>query len=165
MSDSSSEIIAELETIKGSPVWAAVAGPGTGSMVNLHIGQKIRLEKPVNNPNISQVAREFEGEWEVFIENAGWRLDNATGVLCSSKSDNSSSGEMVEGLNQVLGACIDNIEMNFPGADLKLTFSNGMRLSIFSDCMDDSDGDNFTLFSQTEIYTVKPKGRVIKDER
>ena len=142
MNDASEEFATELEKTTGDPVWVVIAGRGTGSMVSIDGGEKRRRRRAIKNPHLAPVAREFEGEWTLYIEHAAWRLDGPGGPLCDSDSDNGPLGEMVCGLNQMIGAHVRSAEYTVPGG-LVVTFSNGLRLSVSAERVTEGDGFSF----------------------
>jgi hypothetical protein len=149
-----------LNQLVGMVAWGVVAGAGTGSMVSLQFGEKYLRAKPVKNPTLDPIIREYEGKWSLFIRDAAWRLDSEEKVLCSSRSNNQAGAEMLQGLHQITNALVSDVRLSKPGGDLLLTFSNGLELTVFCDCMNEDEGDNYWVFAPSFIFTVKPKGEL-----
>lgn len=148
-----------LTPLAGMVAWGCVAGVGTGSMVSLEFGEKRPRAKPVKNPRLDPLIRNYEGEWSLYIQDAAWRLDGPEEVLCSSRSSNEAGGEMLQGLHQLTDAVVTGVKLFKPGGDLLLVFSNGLKLTLFCDCMNEDEGDNYSVFAPSFIFTVKPKSK------
>lgn len=148
-----------LTQLVGMPTWGIVAGAGTGSMVSLQFGDKRLRAKPLKNPCLDALTRNYEAEWSLFIKDAAWRLDSPEEVLCSSKSNNQAGAEMLKGLHQLTGAEVSEVQLFKPGGDLLLAFSNGLKLTLFCDCTNNEEGDNYSVFTPAFTFTVEPKGK------
>jgi hypothetical protein len=137
----------------GETVHRATAGLGTGSAVTINVMGSDR-------GGVSDLSQ------SIFIENASWRLDNSTEVLCSSKSSNLPDEEMVLGLTRLVGEKFLSFKLDQVSFDLVLSFSGDLRLSIFADCMsDEDDGDNYSIFTLSDIYTVRPRGLLAREAK
>lgn len=145
--------------------WGIVAGAGTGSMVTINFGEKYQRARPLLNPHVDPITRDYEAHWSLFIENGSWRLESPTFVFCSSKSSNLAEDEMIKNLEHLHGAVVVNATVVEPSGDLIVCFSNQTRLLVFCDCMREDDGDNYSLFTPSRIYTVKSKGALSCENR
>lgn len=154
-----------LNQLVGMVTWGVVVGAGTGSMVSLQFGEKYLRTKPVKNPTLDPLIREYEGKWSLFIREAAWRLDSDEKILCSSRSNNQAGAEMLQGLHQIMDALVSDVKLFRPGGDLILTFSNGLKLTVFCDCMNEDEGDNYWVFVPSFIFTIKPKGELAVEDR
>jgi hypothetical protein len=159
------DFLGELGKLRGVTCWGVVAGEGTGSRATLHFGKKFARVRPLNNPTLSDTLRRFEGEFVLFVQNCAWRLETDK-VICSSKSPNDSNGALVEGLRSLVDQRVVSSESATPGYDLLMEFSTGARLRLFSDCFDEErDGDNYSLHSTSQIFTVRAGFALSKEVR
>lgn len=154
-----------LTEVIGAPLWGSVAGSGTGSMVNLRLGEKIPLKVPVKNPHLPPACRNNDSEWSLFIEHAAWRVESKTTVLCSSRSSNLAGEEMLTGLSTLVDSVVTDVQLRLPGGDMEWTFSNDHKLHIFCDCVNEEEGDNYSFFTRTQVFTVLPMGGISMEER
>ena len=147
-------------------IWGIVGGAGTGSMVNIYLGKKILRPLPLENSNLSELIQKYDSELYIFLYFAPWRLDDKESVICSSRSDNAKEGEMMNGLNKLLGTSIGRLTLDCPGGNLVLYFENEMRLTIFSNCVDEEkDGLNFALGFPDKIFCMEANGNIVVSER
>lgn len=143
----------------GKKCWSVIAGSGTGSIVNFGFGDKIPLEEPSSNLNLSLEQRENEAEYELLVQ-CVWRLDDPVGgrVVCGAWDDNRPGGPMLCGLNHLNGQEIAGIQLRQPGLDLELTFAHGLRLTIFCDQVNEQDEENnYSLFLPETIFGVRTR--------
>lgn len=92
--------------IIGQTCWSVSAGPGTGSMVALYIGEKIRRARPHKNPALSPDQREFDAEFDVFIKDAAWQVTHGDEIICTSDDSNDFGGLMLSGLKRLVGRSV-----------------------------------------------------------
>jgi hypothetical protein len=136
---------AELSKMIGRRCWSIVAGPGTGSVVSLGLGDKVRRTKPLTNSHLSYDQRMFESEFEIFIESF-WRLDGPSQVICGGWDDNRPEGPMLTGLRRLEGKELLDSHVSDPGLDLVLCFEDDLRLRVFCDQINEADqGDNYSV--------------------
>src|ERR1700760_3860825 len=100
--DKISEFLVALGKLAGLDCWGVIAGSGSGSRVTLHLGKRIKRERPLMNPRLPELVRSHTGEYGLFIENCAWRLDGDS-TLCTSKTPNENDGPMVAGLRSLEG--------------------------------------------------------------
>jgi len=143
-----------LSDIVGAECWAVVAGAGTGSVILLHIGEKLPRDRIIPNPHLSEDARRFDAEFNLYVR-AVWRLDSRKGVICGAWDDNRAGGPMLKGLSRLSGNIVEGFDLEEVGMDLVLKFSNNLKLKIFCDQLNETDqGDNYTLGTQGGHYIV-----------
>jgi hypothetical protein len=158
-----SKLVAQLT---GLPCWNVTAGAGSGSRIALDFGKKLPRSTPVTNPLISESARNYIGEYALFVENCAWRLDTKKHVLCSWRSSNLANDEMLRGLTRLVDAKIRSVHIKGVALDLVLRFENGCTLYLFSDCIDpDEDGDNYSLYSPKMVLSVGGIGQIASEAR
>jgi len=62
---------------------------------------------------------------------------------------------MLKGLRLLKGRTVDGFDLDDVGMDLDLTFSDGFRLKIFCDSLNEIDqNNNYTLSTQGDLYIV-----------
>lgn len=158
------ELSKAISALVGRECWSAVAGAGTGSVVSLQFGEKVRRSQRFTNPYLSPEAQEFDGEYILFIECA-WRLDSETAVVCSWTDDNSADGSMLAGLRQLQGQKVTDYKLSTPAQDLDLEFEGGLIIHVFCDQSGTPDADNYAFIDQASIYVVESRGTIAKTRR
>lgn len=154
----------ELLQFKGLKCWSVVAGIGSGSRVGLDFGGKIKRRRPLKNQMISEEARLYKGEFSLFLEDCTWRLESQERVMCSSKSENAEGGEMLSELRSLIGLTVNEFQVFPLSHDLILEFDRKLLLRAFCDCVDEEDGDNYTIFTPSDSFTIGPKGGIFLSE-
>ena len=163
--DGFTQLLSELQNLRGLECWGVVAGEGTGSHVTLDFGRKIERARALRNPTLPESLRHFKGEFGVFIQNCAWRLD-ADRIVCSSKTPNDNQGAMVRGLQMLIGQHVVTATATLPGHDLVIEFSGAHTLRLFCDCFDqERDGDNYSLHSLDRVFTVNAGGGLSLESR
>jgi hypothetical protein len=154
-----------VHTLVNKPCWGIAAGANTGSVIDLHFGQKLPLRQPVLNPTLSADLRRYYGELSLFIECA-WRLDAEDQVLCGWGEDFSAGGPLGKGLQLVINQRVEKVSIQRPAFDLAVHFSNALVLWIFCDQTESSeDNNNYALFTPEHYYVVSNKSRLVWKER
>jgi hypothetical protein len=159
------EFIDELRSLQDLECWGIVAGEGTGSRVALDFGQRIPRARPLKNPTLPEIHRQYKGEFGIFVQNCAWRLDSGI-TVCTSKSPNTSDGEMVRGLQNLVGRRVVSVLVTSPAHDLVIEFSDGIKLSLFCDCFDqERDGNNYSFHSLTNVFVVRAGSHLIQESK
>lgn len=154
-----------LSQLIGKECWGVVAGSGTGTVVSFQIGSKLARDKPIDNPQLSEDVRNYEGEYCLFIE-CVWRLESKEEVMCGAWDDNSADGKMLQGLNMLVGKRVTDLSWVEPAWDLAITFSNNLQLKVFCDQVNEEDQiDNYMVFTPTDILTVGTKSVLEFEQR
>jgi len=121
----------QLKKLIGKPLWATVAGVGTGSILGLKFGKKIKKARPSNNPHLSRSARYYDGEFGMMVYCA-WRVEKDSNIVCGSMDSNESGGLMVEGIKVLHNKRVRAIHIGkIP--DLCIDFDGGLKLRLFCD--------------------------------
>jgi hypothetical protein len=72
--------------VRGSKCWSIIGGAGTGSVISLRFGDKVRMKQALRNPHLSMEERIFDGERSLIVY-CDWRLfqlaKRATGGDCT----------------------------------------------------------------------------------
>ena len=161
-----SDLCKKAEVLLDKEIWGVIASVKTGYSFRLCIGNKIPLSAPLKGRFLSETVRNNKSEQFIVVENAAWRLNDIGRVICSSKSENSDDSKMIKGLNNLIGAKIQKLSLEFPGGDLLILLDNNLQLAIFSDCVDSiEDGDNYFVGFLDSLYTVGPKGLITISSR
>ncbi len=154
----------ELESLvlglRSKACWAALAGRGTGSAIDIHFGAKVPREVPLTNPTLTDEERRFEGDTSIYITCA-WRLDSRSSVVCGWLDGGETVEGMVRGLRSVVGHRVEAVDIQRPAWDLKIVFDNGLTLTIFADQTNLIDHDsNYSVFHATKAITVGARSEV-----
>lgn len=135
--------------------WGIVAGEGTGSVVELLIGEKIKRERPLDNPIVDSAVREYDPEISIFIQCA-WRLANKEKVICSCLSSNQNDGPMLSGLRRLKDNRISSTVLNVESMDLSIRFADDLVFSIFNNFPIESEYDDaYWITSGNRCFAIK----------
>jgi hypothetical protein len=155
-----------LEQIVGKICWKFFGGSGTGTFVELLMGERIldrsllSEESSLDLQNLS-----FKEEYTIFIKCA-WRIESSNGIICGCWEDNSANGSMLRGLQQLVGEKVESIKLFTPTLDLRISFNNGLTLHIFCDQTDlIENNDNYSLFTDSYVYIVGTRSTLAKEAR
>lgn len=161
----STNLVRAVEELVGLPMWAVVAGSGTGSVINLLFGEAIRRSEPINNPTLPASVRDCDASHSLFIE-CVWRLDGEAEIITGAWDDNQSDGPMLSGLTSLVGDRVKSVWLGHPGFDLDVLFESGKTLRIFCDQINIEDGNsNYSLFLPFVVHTVGCRGQLRESER
>lgn len=159
------EFIASLNRFTGQVCWGFAAGKGTGSVVSLDIGGKVLRESPLKNPHLTAEQRKYDAEFDLFIH-CVWRLESKTQVICGAWDDNAEGGDMIEGLQRLVGQTISSVKVSKPAFDLAVNFNSGLVLRIFCDQTNQSEmEDNYSVFLPDAIYVVSNRSQLRREAR
>jgi hypothetical protein len=152
-----------VRNLVGVKCWGVVAGSGTGSVISLQLGKKIRRKVEFTNPYLSREQRRFDPEVEIFVESA-WRLDSPSQVVCGCWDDNRAEGPMKRGLGELVGKVISKAHVDKPGLDLTLAFGEDHKLRVFCDQVNELDArDNYSIHLQQAVLVVGTRSRLRKE--
>lgn len=131
----------------------------------LDFGQKIPRARPLKNPTLPEVLRQYKGEFGIFVQNCAWRLDSER-TVCTSKSPNAKDGEMARGLQDLIGRRVVSVLVTLPTHDLVIEFSDGIKLSLFCDCFDqERDGSNYSFHSLKNVFVVQAGSHLVRESK
>lgn len=151
-----SAFIKQLADLQGKECWSFIGGPGTGSMLTLDFGEKMLRERPVRNPTLTTEQRNYIGEIRLFIQNAGWRIDDDSSVICSSTSSNDLDGSFGKGLRLILNQRVERIVVSHPGLDLRIEFEGKMVLTVFCDQANSEDeACNYSVHLNKKTFAIE----------
>jgi len=120
---------AELSTLVGLECWAVVGGMGTGSVIQLNIGEKVLREKPLRNTKVDELVRLYDSTIGFRIE-CPWRIESKEEVFCASHHSNEEDGPYEFGFNKIRGQIISGVELTKPAYDLHIKFMNDFSIRI-----------------------------------
>jgi hypothetical protein len=154
------ELARALDYLKGKVCWSLISGEGSGSLVSIAFGEKVKRKRRLRNQSLTDEERNFEGEFELYVQCA-WRLQTEEEVICSSTSSNHRGGARETNLRSLIGSTVSSATVTRPAADLEIVFAGKMRLLVFADQANEVDEiDNFVLYAQTQIITNGARSRV-----
>lgn len=149
----------------GKACWGITGGEGTGSVIGIDIGEKIVRKKPLKNEYLSKDQKAYQGEYDLFVE-CSWRIDSTEEVICGSKDAIDNLDAMVKGLNRLVGQKIVSVEASIPAYDLEICFDNDLKLKIFCDETNESEGnDNYTIGTPNGNYIIGCKSQLNIEKR
>jgi hypothetical protein len=154
-----------VQRMQGLPCWNVQAG-AIGSLVNLHLGERIPLQQPLPfpNPQLSEEAHRYRGEIVLYIEDCPWRLDGADRVLASWLDSNVPTGPIVSEMTRLVGQQVTEVALTRPSLDLALTFDSGSVLRVFPDQVDPNEGDNYSVSLPEKTFIVAARSTLYLDE-
>lgn len=156
-------IKARLVSCKGLRCEKVVCGLGLGTTFSLKFGSIARtVVRETKRGKIEFVTFEFE----IFVKNATWRVEDASSVICSSAADdNSSSSPLMLGLQSLKGRRIKEISIFNACNDLVIKFDNEVRVLVFSvNCVSAANENNYTIHFPETIYIVNFSGEVSEEK-
>jgi hypothetical protein len=163
--DAAIEFERDLTQLAGKECWAFYAGRASGSVIDLHFGAKLPRRQPLQNVNLSDTERNYDGEFSLYVECA-WRLDSIDQVIAGWTQWSDSIDNMFEGLRLVKGRRVEQVDIKRPAWDLTLRFDNNLALSVFADQDSILDPvDNYCLFTGSKIYTVASRSQIQVEQR
>ena len=145
--------------------WGFVAGPGTGSVVALDFGYKVKRDRLLKNPHLTQEQRGNSAELSLLIQ-CVWRLDAPERVVCGAWDSNEVDGPMLTGLQGVIGKTVCSVTVHEPSMDLALQFDDGLCFKVFCDRVNVvEDEDNYIYTTPTRTFTVGTRSRLLVETR
>lgn len=151
------ELKTDISSMVGLTCWSVIAGPGSGSLVTLSFGKKMPRTTPLRNSKLSAEQRQFEGEYELYIECA-WRLESKDEVICTSTSSNEHGSIREQRLLRLPGQVVSTASISSPGFDLRLCFDYSTSLIVFADQANETDCYvNYTFLTPRSLITIGPR--------
>ncbi|MCM8542161.1 MAG: hypothetical protein NE328_17965 [Lentisphaeraceae bacterium] len=153
-----------IKELKNQTCWAVIAGKGTGSIINLKIGKKTPMSKPLTNPHLSEDARNYKSKFGIMVWSS-WELTQGSKVICNSEDSNENDGPMVMGLKNIENQKVEDITTTEHFHELDIYFTGNYKLEVFCDGKDiDEDYDNYTIYLPTESLTVEANYKIKKEK-
>lgn len=125
-------------------------------MVLLNLGNKVAMEKPINNDSLSYECRHYFGEYQFFIEDCFWELvcDHIIVADCVNSID---AFETTVLHNKIIA--IDFIDIK--KGNLLMSFDGGAKLYLYIDV--ESDYTDYTIYTKDMIYSNE-SGVILKEK-
>jgi hypothetical protein len=154
-----------MRNLTGLLCWNIHAG-AVGSLIGLHLGEKVPLKQPLPFPNTSLTPDEhkYRGEYILYVEDCPWRLESTDSVIALWTDSNAPDGPIIAGMQRLIGHKIEQLEVLRPGLDLVIRFTNGLTLRIFPDQADPDEGDNYALSLVDKTYVVAARSTLYIEE-
>ena len=140
--------------LTGHVCWKVLAGKGTGSVVHLGFGEKIRRLRELKNPTLPLVHRQYDAAMSILLH-SGWRLSEKGRVICGWRDYEAIQGEASCLLAELENSRLLDAHVRSPAYDLSLTFEGEVVLDVFCDQTNSNEADeNYNIFLPQEILTV-----------
>ena len=142
-----------LKKMIGKKCWAIAAGPGTGSMAIIDIGDKIKMASSISNEHLSELSKHYEGEFNIHINCCAWRLSKQNTVVCTWNNSQSEIGRLLESLleKKIIDIQIDDFY------DLNVKFQQGFMLQLFCEQV---DYENYSIKTPKGIFSVEKRNKL-----
>ena len=151
--------------LRGKRCWSVVAGYSNGSQIKLEFGERVPRRMPVRNPFLAQDQRDYEGEFDLFVECA-WRLEQNQTVVCGSTDNGRRDGPIVTGLSRLTDKTVLDVALAEPVPDLTIRLTDDFVLRLFCDQTNLEEGwDNYSFRSGDTIFAVGPRGTITHESR
>lgn len=152
-----------LNSLFGEKCWSVIAGPGTGSMASIAFGRQIPRMRPLKNPMLSEMEKEFEGEKRIFIKDAAWTLEYKGRLICTNEDSNDLDGPVVSGLRNLVGKEVMSARLIGKLGEFEVIFGDGYVLRVLHTKIND-DADCYSLFDSERAITLSEDGRVVVED-
>jgi hypothetical protein len=146
----------ELAMLEGLKCWGVIAGTGSGSMVTIELGGRVRRGASVKNENISDELRNYCGEFCVFVEGCAWRVEDNATIVCGWNDDEATIREKMDCL---VGCKLTKAELSGWALDLTLSFDERYFLRLFCD-RTAGTLDNYSIRFPSGWYSVRSKSKL-----
>jgi hypothetical protein len=151
--------------VRGRECWSVIGGAGSGSIISLRFGEKIRSKQPLHNPELSFEERIFEGERSLIVY-CDWRLEAESGLLGSSQSVTEDGELDLSPFHDVKNRIVANIGFTSRLNDLRIEFDNGIVLSVFCDLpLGDAADSNYVMFNPLTCIAITTRGSLAVEKR
>jgi len=133
--------------------WYVSDGAVDGTF-QLALGERVQRRVRLQAEHHTSEYRNYEGTANLLVW-CSWRLDSQDDVITSSDDEYSS---IVEGLNRLIGSCINRVSILSPAWDLELQFNNEFTLNVFCDHVpgDPSYDGNWYLTLRESLFFAGP---------
>jgi hypothetical protein len=150
-----------LTQLIGAKCLGVIAGTGSGSMMTVELGKPVKRGGPVKNEYLSDLLRNYRGEYCVFAQGCAWRLDRKQKVVCGWHEE---EAVIRRSMSALAGRRLVAIEICNPALDLNLFFSGGYVLRLFCD-QTMSESDNYAIRFPDCWYSVGPRSELAMSQR
>ena len=100
--------------------------------------RKIRKEKPSRNDKLSELERNFRGEYSIFVQNAQWEVFRINDSIADCTDNNFPNGRMFAGLNLLIDNVVVSSEVTQNSENFIINFLRDLSLVVYCDdiCLD-----------------------------
>ncbi len=147
--------INHLDFLVGKMCWGFLAGPPTGSIIHLHLGEKLKRERIIPNDKLKFGLDQYIGEYHVTIY-CDWRLQKGNVPITGSCEPNNPDGPLVSGLHSIIGRKITSARFIDVCGDIQLQFGD-IILNVF--CNYTGNEDDEYCFQDESNWTLRSKGK------
>ena len=125
-------------------------------MMTIQLGKPVKRGGPVKNEHLSNLLRNYRGEYCVFVQGCAWRLDRKETVVCGWHEEEAVIRQMMSAL---AGRRLAAVEICNQALDLNLAFSGGYVLRLFCDQTAD-ELDNYAIRFPDRWYSVRARSEL-----
>jgi hypothetical protein len=151
--------------VRGTNCWSIVGGAGSGSIVSLRFGEKVRLERPLKNSRLSLEERIFDGERSLIVY-CDWRLETRGTILSTSQSITEHGAIDLNAFDRIKNQLVSEIGFSSDLPDLRLRFGNDIVFSVFCDLpVSESEDSNYVMFNPSTSIAVTSTGHLAVEKR
>lgn len=155
-----------LDSLVGTECWSFLGGPGTGSVLSLGFGKKVRRPRPLRSKHPERVYSRYEPEFCLMLYFCAWRFRHRGAVIGGwTDMDCKPSVEQME--NRILGGRVESVTIAPVTHDLRVAFDQGVTLDVFCNQAQGEQGhdDNYHFFGGQWIGAVGPRSVVSFERR
>jgi hypothetical protein len=157
-------LLRDLLALVGEECWGVVGGEGTGSVISLSVGTQILRQKPVGNPHLSDLVRQYDSAYSLLLW-CPWRIDSDSRVVSGSHMSNANNGPMVVGSNCICGQKITAVTCSGPAFDLRLDFENQHALVVHCSAIGKDYEECYAFGTPLGHYSVSLDGELTFQSR
>jgi len=149
--------IPQVGQLVGRPCWAVVGGPGNGSTLTIHLGERIPRKRSLSSGNAPSDIHLFQGQYCIFIEGCAWRMQDGESIIGGWSESEEEIGKVAQ---KLVGSIITKVTSQTNAFDLLIEFSNRYRLDLFCDRTLLDDLSNYSIRFPEGWFVVNPRGIV-----
>jgi hypothetical protein len=143
--------------------WSVVGGRGTGSVILIKLGERVRREREIANSSLTEEERQFDPLFSLMIW-CSWRVEMSRKVVGSWVALTESGELEPTGALGMKGRHLTGFHLDDPIPDLQLDFDD-LRLSLFVDTLSkDKDDEAYAVQVRSRTYGVFANGTMDVEE-
>jgi hypothetical protein len=119
----------------------------------------LQRARPLKNPRLPPEARQFEGEFALFVRCA-WRLEGPQGLLTSSTASVPAGATTDGKIDALVGSSVEAVTLVPSSQDLAFTFRGSLRLLLFCDRAPGDTSENYVVYEPSRSVSVEADGHV-----
>ncbi|WP_325892222.1 hypothetical protein [Grimontia sp. NTOU-MAR1] len=146
-------MIGEIEKIIENKLCGSVVyGKGTGSIISIGFGDKIKRKVPLRNDQLTEESKNYTFELELIIY-CCWRIRTSDSIILGWR-DALCDDKMKE-INTLSKRKVTGVKIDPSTYDIKIEFSGDLFLEIMCDITNDFDSDdNYIFYTKSNTYAV-----------